>query len=165
MPERITSSKPYEGPTFKGGKPVLISLDSDPVVYVSEGSESSSSIQAVVEYAAGQGQATLRLEGPEKSIEETSQGIALGGNRYRYDWSLPFEETDIGKSFNYTISYKHSSLAAEMRLAEKTIAVKAISINFGDATVAPDKGKWNDTYAYSVPVEQQRGDEGGTGGL
>ena len=145
-------SKPYQGPTFKGGSPVLISLDSDPVVYVSEGSESSGSIQAVVEYAAGQGQAVLRLNGPEKSTEETSQGIALGGNRYRYDWSLPFEEIDIGKSFNYTISYKHSSLAAEMLLAEKAIAVKAISINFADATVSPDKGKWNDTYAYSVPL-------------
>ncbi|MCX6680060.1 MAG: hypothetical protein NTX42_06835 [Methanothrix sp.] len=147
------SSKPYQGPTFEGGKPVLISLDSDPVVYVSEGSESSSSIAAVVEYGAGQGQAVLRLNGPEKSIDETSQGIALGGNQYRYDWSLPFEETDIGKSFNYTISYKHSSLAAEMLLAEKSIDVKAISINFGDATVAPVKGKWNETYAYSVPVK------------
>jgi len=147
------ASKPYQGPTFKGGSPVLISLDSDPVVYVLEGSESSSSIQAVVEYGAGQGQATLRLTGPEKSIEETSQGIALGGNRYRYDWSLPFEEADIGKSFNYTISYKHPSIAAEIRLAEKEIDVQAISINFGDATVAPVKGKWNESYTYSVPVK------------
>ena len=147
------SSKPYQGPTFEGGKPVLVSLDSDPVVYVSEGSESSSSIVAVVEYAGGQGQAVLRLNGSEKSIDETSQGIALGGNQYRYDWSLPFEETDINKSFNYTISYKHSSLAAEFPLAEKSIDVKAISINFGNATVAPVKGKWNETYAYSVPVK------------
>jgi hypothetical protein len=146
------SSKPYQGPTFKGARPVLISLDSDPVVYVSEGRESSSSIQAVVEYGAGQGQAVLRLNGPEKSIDETSQGMALGGNRYRYEWSPTFEETDIGKSFNYTISYKHSSLAAEMLLAEKSIDVKAISINFADANVVPNKGKWNDTYAYSVPV-------------
>lgn len=146
------ASKPYQGPTFKGGKPVLISLNSDPVVYVSEGRDSSSSIQAVVEYGAGQGQAVLRLTGPEKNIDETSEGIALGGNRYRYEWSLPFEETDIGKSFNYTISYKHSSLAAEMLLAEKSIAVKAISINFAGATVVPNKGKWNETYAYSVPV-------------
>ena len=147
------SSKPYQGPTFEGARPVLVSLDSDPVVYVSEGSESSSNIQAVVEYAGGQGQAVLRLAGPEKSIDETSQGIALGGNRYRYDWSLPFEEADIGKSFNYTISYKHSSLAAEFPLAEKSIDVKAISINFGDATVSPVKGKWNETYAYSVAVK------------
>jgi hypothetical protein len=146
-------SKPYSGPTFKGASPVLISLDSDPVVYVSEGSESSSSIQAVVEYGAGQGQAVLRLTGPEKSIEETSQGMALGGNRYRYDWSLPFEEIDIGKSFNYTIRYQYASLATEFPLAEKSIDVKAISIDFGDATVAPVKGKWNETYAYSVPVK------------
>ena len=145
-------SKPSDGPKFRGGSPVLISLDSDPVVYVSEGRESASSIQAVVEYGAGQGQATLRLEGPEKSIEQTSQGITLGGNRYRYEWRLSFDEADIGKSFNYTISYNHASLAAEMRLAEKSIAVKAISIDFGDAAVAPLKGKWNDTYAYSVPV-------------
>jgi hypothetical protein len=146
-------SKPYQGPTFEGSKPVLVSLDSDPVVYVSEGSESAGNIQAVVEYASGQGQAVLKLTGPEKNIEEISQGIALGGNRYRYDWSLPFEETDIGKSFNYTISYKHTSLTEEMRLAEKSIDVKAISINFADATVAPGKGKWNETYAYSVAVK------------
>jgi hypothetical protein len=105
-----------------------------------------------VEYAVGQGQATLRLNGPEKSIEQISQGIALGANRYRYEWSLSFDEADIGKSFNYTISYNHTSLAADMQLAEKSIAVKAISINFGDATVAPNKGKWNDTYAFSVPA-------------
>ncbi|MCK9565206.1 MAG: hypothetical protein M0Q43_04055 [Methanothrix sp.] len=146
-------SKPYQGPTFIGGSPVLISLDSDPVVYVSEGSESSSSIAAVVEYGAGQGQAVLRLTGPEKNIEETSQGIALGGNRYRYEWSPTFEETDINKSFNYTISYKHPSMAAELTLAEKSIDVQAMSINFGDATVAPAKGKWNETYNYSVAVK------------
>ncbi|MBN1235423.1 MAG: hypothetical protein JW999_05150, partial [Methanotrichaceae archaeon] len=140
------------GPTFKGGSPALISLDSDPVVYVSPGSESASSIVAVVEYGAGQGQATLRLEGPEKSLEETSRGVILGGNRYRYEWSLPFDEADIGKSFNYTISYEHPSLAAELPLAEKTIAVKEISITFADATVMPAKGRWNDTYVYSVPV-------------
>ncbi len=143
-------SKPYQGPAFKGGNPVLISLDSDPVVYVSEGSESSSGIAAMVEYAGGQGQAILRLA--EKNIEETSQGVALGGNRYRYEWSLPFEEVDIGKTFNYTISYRHSSLAADMQLAEKAIVVKSLSIDFGKATVSPGRGKWNDTFVYSVPV-------------
>jgi len=154
--EEIASSRPYDGPTILV-KPTLISLspESDPtVVYVSEGSESSSSIQAVVEYAAGQGpgQAPLHLKVPEKSIDETSQGVILGGNQYRYDWSLPFDEADIDKSFNYTISYKHPSLAAELKLAEKAIAVRAISINFADATVVPDKGKWNDSFTYSVHV-------------
>jgi hypothetical protein len=130
----------------------LISLDSDPVVYVSEGSESSSNVQAVVQYGAGQGQATLRLEGPENSMEETSQGIALGAGRYRYDWSLPFQEEDVGKSFNYTIGYAHSSLAEEMRLAERMIAVQPVYITFGNAIVVPDKGRWNDSFSYSVPA-------------
>lgn len=143
-------SKPYQGPNFKGGNPVLISLDSDPVVYVSEGSDSFSSIAAVVEYGAGQGQAVLSL--PEKSIDEASKGIAVGGNRYRYEWSLPFDEADAGKSFNYTITYKHPSLDADLQLAEETIAVRSLSIEFGKASVSPTRGKWNDTFVYSVTV-------------
>jgi hypothetical protein len=143
-------SKPYQGPTFKGARPVLVSLESDPVVYVSEDSESSASVAAVVEYGGGQGQAILSL--PEKSIDEASKGIAVGGNRYRYEWSLPFDETDAGKSFNYTITYRHPSLDGDMQIAEETIAAKSLSINFGKAGVSPAKGKWNDTFVYSVPI-------------
>jgi hypothetical protein len=149
-------SRPFEGPTFKGGSPVLISLKSDPVVYVPEGGESAGSISAIVEYGADQGQglAVLRLSGPGKSIEESSQGTALGGNQYRFDWSPTFSEADFGKSFNYTIIYNHSSLAAEYLLGGKAIDVKSISIDFADATVTPAKGKWNDTYAFSVTVNR-----------
>jgi hypothetical protein len=150
--EEIASSRAYDGPKFKGSSPVLISLDSDQVVYVSKGSRSTSSVQAIVEYAAGQGQAVLRLNGPEKSIEETSQGVTQGDNRYRYDWSLPFDEADTGKNFTYTVSYKHSSLPAELTLGEKAIAIKPIYVVFKNATVEPVKGRWNDTYLYSVTL-------------
>jgi len=143
-------SKPYQGPAFKGARPALISLESDPVVYVSEDSESSSSVTAVVEYGAGQGQAVLSL--PEKSIDEASNGIAIGRNRYRYEWSLPFDVADAGKSFNYTITYKHPSLDGDMQLADETIAAESLSIDFGKASVSPAKGKWNDTFVYSVPI-------------
>lgn len=143
-------SKPYQGPSFAGGSPVLVSLESDPVVYVSEDSDSSASIAAVVEYAAGQGQAILTL--PEKSIDEASKGIAVGGNRYRYEWSLPFDVTDAGKSFNYTITYRHSGLDGDMQLANETIAAKSLSIDFGKASASPEKGRWNDTFVYSVPI-------------
>ena len=143
-------SKPYQGPAFKGAMPVLVTLESDPVVYVSEDSESSASVAAVVEYGAGQGKAMLSM--PEKSIEDVSNGIAVGGNRYRYEWSLPFDETDAGKSFNYTITYRHSSLDGDVQLSEEAIAVKSLSINFGKASVSPAKGRWNDTFVYSVPV-------------
>lgn len=143
-------SKPYQGPAFKGARPVLVSLESDPVVYVSEDSDSSASVVAVVEFSAGQGQAILSL--PEKSIDEASNGIAVGGNRYRYEWSLPFDMTDAGKSFNYTITYRHPGLDGYMQLAEETIGAKALSIDFGKASVSPEKGRWNDTFAYSVPI-------------
>jgi len=144
------TSEPYEGPTFTGGNPILVSLDSDQVVYVSEGRKTTSSVQAVIEYAPGNGEAVLRLNGTEKSIEKTSQGVSQGGNRYLYDWSLPFDEADIGRNFSYTINYKHPSLPTELTLGEKTIEVKPLSIVFKDASVAPFKGRWNDTFEYSV---------------
>ena len=143
-------SKPYEGPAFRGGSPVLVSLDSDPVVYVSEGSEASAAISAVVEYGAGQGGATLRLTGPGKEMEEPDQGTALGAGRYRYDWKPSFSEDDAGKAFNYTIAFQHPSLDGEMRLTEGTVEVKAVSISFSDAAVTPTRGKWNDSFTYTA---------------
>ncbi|MDD1749459.1 MAG: hypothetical protein LUO89_06240, partial [Methanothrix sp.] len=154
--EEIASSRAYDGPSFLGAKPILISLspESDPMmVYVSE-EGSSGSVSATVEFGAGQGEAALRLEGLDGSLkmEEQSQGIALGGNRYRYDWNLPFDKTDAGKSFNLSISYKHATLSGEYPLAKKTVTVQPISIEFGEGKVSPDKGRWNDTFVYSVPV-------------
>jgi hypothetical protein len=154
--EEIASSRAYNGPTILGAKPVLISLspDGDPiVVYVPEDG-ASSSISATVEYSSGQGQAILRLEGPDGSLktEEISRGIAVGANRYRYDWSLHFGETDAQKSFNLSITYAHATLSGEYPLTEKTITVLPVSIEFGAGKVSPEKSRWNDTFTYSVPV-------------
>lgn len=143
-------SKPYEGPAFRGGMPVLVSLESDPVVYVSEGGETATAISAVVQYGAGQAQAALRLPGYEKSFDETDPGTALGGNRYRYDWSLSFSDDDAGRSFNYTIGLQHESLGAEMQIAEGRIDVKPVSISFSDGSVLPARGRWNDSFNYTV---------------
>ena len=143
-------SKPYEGPAFRGGMPVLVSLESDPVVYVSEGGETGSAISAVVQYGAGQAQAALRLPDYGKSFEDTDPGTALGGNRYRYDWSLSFSADDAGKSFNYTIGLQHESLGAEMQIAEGRIYVKPVSISFSDGSVLPARGRWNDSFNYTV---------------
>jgi hypothetical protein len=145
-------SKAYDGPSFSAGKPILISLDSDPVAYVHDGNRSSTSVQVVVEYHIGQGEAVLRLKGPEKNIEQSQEGVALGSNRYRYNWSLPFGELDTGKNFTLNLSYKHPSLPAEYKLCEREISVQPLSIAYGDSKVVPEKGRWNDTYAYSVPV-------------
>jgi len=144
------ASKPQDGPSLQGGSPVIISLDSDPVVYVSEGSETAAAISAVVQYGAGQGQATLRLSGPDKSFEEADFGTALGGNRYRYDWSPAFSSSDAGKSFNYTIGFRHASQGTEVQIAGGTIEAKPVSISFSDGSVLPGRGRWNDSFTYTV---------------
>ncbi|MCX6677267.1 MAG: hypothetical protein NTU95_04895 [Methanothrix sp.] len=154
--EDITSSRAYNGPIFMGAVPTLISLtpEGDPmVVYVSE-EGASSSVSATVEYGAGQGEAILRLMRPDGSLkmEEQSPGFALGSDRYRYDWSLPFDEADAGKSFNLSIAYTHSTLSGEYSLAEKTVTVLPVTIEFGVGKVFPAKGRWNGTFNYSVPV-------------
>jgi len=154
--EEIASSRAYDGPRFLGAKPTLISFipDGDPlVVYVSEDG-ASISVSATVDYGAGQGQAVLRLTGPDGSLklEEESSGIAMGVDSYRYDWSLPFNEDDAEKSFNLSLVYKHDTLSGEYPLIEKAVTVLPVSIEFGSALVFPDSGKWNDTFNYSVPV-------------
>ena len=156
--EEIASSRAYDGPSFLGAKPVLVSISppSDPmVVYVSD-EGASSSVSATVEYAAGQGQAALLLEGPDGTlkVDEQSRGVALGANRYRYDWSLPFNLEDADKSFNLSLTYQHPTLSSEYPLAERTVVVRPVSIEFGEdaASVSPDRGRWNDTFVYSVPV-------------
>ena len=156
--EEIASSRAYDGPSFLGAKPVLVSISpqSNPmVVYVSD-EGASSSVSAIVEYAAGQGQAAIRLEEPDGTlkVDEQSRGVALGANRYRYDWSLPFDLADADKSFNLSLSYSHATLSSEYPLAERTVVVQPVSIKFGEegASVSPNKGRWNDTFVYSVPV-------------
>ena len=156
--EEIASSRAYDGPSFLGAKPVLVSIspqDDQMIVYVSD-EGASSSVSATVEYAEGQGQVTLRLVGPDGTLkmQEQSRGVALGGNRYRYDWSLPFDLEDADKSFNLSITYAHTTLSGEHSLAKKTVFVRPISIEFDEkaASVSPGRGRWNDTFVYSVPV-------------
>jgi len=154
--EEIASSRAYSGPTFLGAKPALISLtpEGEPIMVYASEEGTSTAISATVEYGAGQGQATVRLMRPDGSIkmEESSQGITLGGNRYRYDWSLPFEGEDEESSLNLSLIYEHSSLSGEYPLAERTITVLPVAIDFGAGKVSPTRGRWNETFNYSVPV-------------
>jgi hypothetical protein len=154
--EEIASSRAYNGPKFLGAKPTLISFTpvGDPlVIYVSEDG-ASSSISAIVGYGGGQGEATLRLteqDGSEK-IDEQSSGVPLGEDRYGYDWTVPFDWADAGKSFDLALGYDHTGLSDEEILAERTINVVPVSIFFGKANVTPDKGRWNQSYDYSLPI-------------
>ncbi|OYV09681.1 MAG: hypothetical protein CG437_818 [Methanosaeta sp. NSP1] len=153
--EEIASSRAYDGPILLGAKPLLASLtpEGDPLmVYVSEEEGLSSRISATVEYGAGQGQALMRLDGPDRAQEEEGTGIPLGANRYRYDWTVPFEWSDAGKSFNLSIIYSHPSLNEKLTLAQKTIRVLPVSIVFGEAYASPDKGRWNESFVYTLAM-------------
>lgn len=144
------SSKAYPGPSFRGGAPVLVSLDYNPVVYISEGSRTVENIRAVVEYTPGQGEAVLQFSGPGKSLDESKQGSPLGGERYQYDWSIPFTDADLQKNFTISLAYRHPSLGATMPLAEREIQVRPVYIIFIDSLTSPDSGRWNDTFVYSA---------------
>ena len=154
--EEIASSRAYSGPSFLGAKPTLVSLspEGDPIqVYASE-EGGSSIVSATVEYRAGQGRAAIRLVGPDGQarMEEKSEGIALGGSRYRYDWLLPFSSEDAGRSYNLSLVYVHNTLSSEYTLAERKITVLPVAIDFGAGEVSPTSGRWNETFTYSVSV-------------
>ena len=154
--EEIATSRAYNGPSFLGAKPTLVSLspEGDPILVYASEEGGSSSISATVEYKAGQGQAIVRLMGPDGKarMEESSPGIALGGDRYRYDWSLPFDREDAGKSYNLSLVYVHDTLSDEYPLAERTVTVLPVAIDFGAGKVSAARGRWNETFLYSLPV-------------
>ena len=154
--EEIALSRAYSGPIFLGAKPNLISLtpQGDPLLVYASDEGASCSLSATVEYGAGQGQATVRLLEPDGSIkmEESSQGMALGGDRYRYDWSLPFDSEDAGKKFNLSLVYTHDTLSGEYPLAERTVNILPAAIDFGAGKVSPGRGRWNETFRYAVPI-------------
>lgn len=147
------SSMAYAGPSFKAGAPVLVSFDYSPVVYISEGTSEVESISAVVEYAPGQGEAVLRLSGPGKSMEEAKQGSPLGGDRYSYDWIVPFTDADLQKNFTISLAYRHPpSIEAEIPLTQREVQVRPVYLIFGQPRTSPDSGRWNDTFVYSAAV-------------
>jgi len=53
---------------------------------------------------------------------------------------------------NLSLIYEHSSLSGEYPLAERTITVLPVAIDFGAGKVSPTRGRWNETFNYSVPV-------------
>jgi hypothetical protein len=154
--EEIATSRAYSGPRFLGAKPTLVSLSpvGDPILVYASEEGGASSISATVEDKAGQGRAVLRLMGPDDKarMEESSPGIALGGDRYRYDWSLPFDREDTEKSYNLSLVYVHDTLTGEYPLAERTVTVLPVAIDFGAGKVSPTRSRWNETFLYSVPV-------------
>jgi hypothetical protein len=100
------TSNPYTGPNLYA-KPELADLSFDELLYVTEEADSYQVIKAIVEYPMGKGNLSIRIS--PKNFNGSKGGIDLGGSRYLYEWSVPFDEDDVG---NHTISltYEHPSI-------------------------------------------------------
>jgi len=149
-------SRAYSGPTFSGKEPILSDLGYHPVVYVSKGSDTSQEVQAVVECVFGMGELELAIKGPGMEFEDTKRGVPLGGDRYLYEWNVPFDETHAHNNYILYLTYIHPSVeggALNFTDSEDRIMqVLPISVEFEEAFVSPEEGCWNDTFHYSVQM-------------
>lgn len=100
------TSDPYPGPDLYA-RPELVDLSFDEVLYVTEGREAYQSIKAIVEYPLGNGNLSIRIS--PKGFGGSIGGINLGGSRYLYEWSVPFDEEDVG-DHTISLAYEHPSI-------------------------------------------------------
>lgn len=100
------TSIPYSGPDLYA-RPELVDLGFDEALYVTEETGAYQVIKAIVEYPMGKGNLSIRIS--PKNFRGSKGGINLGGSRYLYEWSVPFDKDDVG---NHTISltYEHPSI-------------------------------------------------------
>ncbi|MBN1324051.1 MAG: hypothetical protein JW986_08685 [Methanotrichaceae archaeon] len=145
-------SRPFFGPFISASAPMLVSFDLSPTVYVPVGGSTIEAVRATVEYAGGMGDMRLIVSGPGLSFDETSAGVALGGDRYRYDWTVPFRYSHANNNYTATLSFSHPSLAGGYLFENRTVEVRPIYLAFEEGSVVPSRGRWNDSFLYSVKV-------------
>ena len=104
----------------------------------------------------------LNLEGPDRHLEEMGSGIDLGGNKYRYTWSLPFNQSSVNNSYNYYLTYLHPALEAGSYKFPTLFdfSVKPLTVTFENAKVTPEEGNWDESYTYSVTLNSSLKGEG-----
>ncbi len=148
----FSSTRVYEGPEIINDEVQLLSLEYSSPVYVLIGSQSVQTIRATAKSPLGSGQVRLGISGPDMNFNETISGIALGDDRYQYEWMVTFNDSHVDHNYNLSVGYLHPYLVAERPLGERSVQVKPVQISFGKAEFSPEKGRWNDTYIYSVPL-------------
>lgn len=104
--EFAETSDPNAGPSLYA-KPEIVDLGFDEILYVTEEAEAYQVIRALVEYPMGNGNLSIRIS--PKNFKGSKEGLSLGGSRYLYEWSVPFDKDDLG---NHTISfgYEHPTV-------------------------------------------------------
>lgn len=131
-----------------------LDLRYDPVIYIRPGQVINEEIVATVTFSKSQGSMALDLEGPGVDLSQESAGTALGGNRYRYQWKIPFDDKHIDQNYSLSLAFRHPALeGGNYPFEERAISVRPISIEYSNASVLPSSGLWNRSYTYGVMVD------------
>ncbi len=133
----------------------LLTETHEPVLFTTGNETALQKIRAYVTYAKGMGDLKIAATGPEGRYENILKGSPAGVNKYEYDWSLPFNKSQAG---NYTLSftYIHDSLENGSYEFEPkpgySFQVVPIFIEFKNGNVSQSRGRWNNSYSYTVEV-------------
>jgi hypothetical protein len=132
----------------------IVKVDYNRTLHVRGAESANQVITATVSYSKGKGDLRLNLVGKDKHINESSDGLDLGGDRYKYTWSISFNNSSAGNAYPFTLSYSHPSLEGGEYLVPETynFTISLIDLNFKDIGVTPLNGKWDQTYTYSARV-------------
>ena len=132
----------------------IVKVDYNRTLYVRGDEPATQVITSIVSYSKGMGALRLKLEGKDKLINESSDGVDLGGNRYKYTWSISFNNSSVGNTYPFSLIFSHPSLeGGEYIIPERyNFTVSSITLNFKDISVTPLNGKWDQTYTYSAKV-------------
>lgn len=68
----------------------VVKVNYNRTIYVRDDETATQVIACLVSYSKGKGDLRLKLEGKDKFINESSNGVDLGGNQYKYTWSINF---------------------------------------------------------------------------
>lgn len=139
----------YAGPLIEGRDITLVSLDYQPVLYVSKDRSAYQVVRATVDSLQGRAKVGLIINGPGKSFEEQSDGSFLGGFRYSYSWSIPFTLENKG---NHTISLRYIHPEKEVSFPEQTMSVVE------EENMQPQLLSFD--YSPIIYLEGDRGDKG-----
>jgi hypothetical protein len=133
----------------------LLTETHEPVLFTTGNETAPQKVRAYVTYAKGMGDLKIAATGSEGRYEDILKGSPAGVNKYEYDWSLPFNKSQAG---NYTLSftYIHDSLENGSYEFEPkpgySFQVVPIFIEFKNGNVSQSRGRWNDSYSYTVGV-------------
>jgi len=138
-------------------------LEYDRTLYVLQGGQADQTIRATVKYSLGMGQLNLNISGPGMQFLDSKAGRLHNGQRYLYEWSIPFNASHVGNSYIIALSYNHPSLpGGEYRFADRMMRVELDNngpiqppsqIMFSNPRVSPSIGSGITKYTYCVDIE------------